>query len=131
MLASLIFSVIASQASTAQQRPVRAEDLFRLSLVSAPVISPDGRDVALVVSRMNGPENRYDTNVWLTPVHGGSPRAITSDGNSSSPAWAPDASRIAFVRVVNGVPQIFSYTVGSGATTQLTHLAGGASSPDR
>ncbi len=127
--ALLIVALGAVQASAATKRPVRAEDLFRLSLISAPVISPDGNDVAFVVSRMNGPDDRYDTNVWLAGVSGGTPREITSDGMSSSPAWSPDASRIAFVRSAGAAPQIFTYNVRTSTVTQLTRLSGGASSP--
>ncbi len=130
LLAALLFVCLAAtQASSATRQPVRAEDLFRLTLISAPVISPDGNSVAFVVSRMNGPEDRYDANVWLVSMRGGSPRALTSDGSSSSPAWSADSSRIAFVRTARDVPQIFSYNTRSHATSQLTHRPTGAWSP--
>ncbi len=127
--AFLVCALLAgTPAPASTKRPVRAEDLFRLSLISEPAISPDGKTVAFVVSRMNGPDNRYDTNLWIA-VRNAAPRAIATDGNSSSPTWSPDGTRLAFVRSVRGVPQVFSYNVRSGGATQLTHLAGGGSSP--
>ncbi len=127
---ALALALLAPAVSPASGRnPVRAEDLFAVSLVSAPVISPDGRFVAFVVSRMNGPRDRYDSNVWLVATRGGTPRALTQDGVSDNPAWSPSGKRIAFVRIVAGTPQIVSYALDSGNTDQLTHLAAGAFEP--
>ncbi|HTU68705.1 MAG TPA: S9 family peptidase [Candidatus Baltobacteraceae bacterium] len=125
-LASALLAPIASPGAVL--RPVRAEDLFALSLVSAPAISPNGRLVAFVVARMNGPKDRYDRNVWLVSTSGGASYPITRDGVSDSPVWAPD-DRLAFVRSVNGVPQIFAYDPSKRTTAQLTHLAAGAYDP--
>ena len=126
----LALALLAPAVSPASGRsPVRAEDLFALSLVSAPAISPDGRFVAFVVSRMNGPRDRYDRNVWLVRTNGGTPFALTHDGASDNPAWSPTSRRVAFVRAVAGTPQIFSYALASTKTVQLTHLAAGAYGP--
>jgi dipeptidyl aminopeptidase/acylaminoacyl peptidase len=129
MLALVATLLVPLTSPALDRRPVRAEDLFALSLVSAPAIAPDGRSVAFVVARMNGPRDRYDSNLWLAPVSGGTPRALTTDGASDSPAWSPSGARIAFVRLVAGVPQIFAYVLNSHQTIQLTHAPSGAYGP--
>ena len=127
---ALILALVAPAAASPSGRsPVRAEDLFALSLVSAPAISPDGRFVTFVVARMDGPRDRYDSNIWLVGSNAGTPFALTHDGASDTPAWSPDGTRIAFVRVAAGTPQIFSYALATRRTTQLTHLPGGAFDP--
>jgi dipeptidyl aminopeptidase/acylaminoacyl peptidase len=127
---ALVAALLAPSAAPAlERRPVRAEDLFALSLISAPVISPNGSTVAFVVARMNGPHDRYDRNVWLVGTTGGAPYAITDDGVSDAPAWSANGTTLAFVRAVNDVPQIFVYNVATRRATQLSHLASGAYNP--
>jgi dipeptidyl aminopeptidase/acylaminoacyl peptidase len=122
-------SMVLPMASIAQEvpakRPVAAEDLFKLALVSAPAISPDGKHVVFVVSRMNGPENRYDTNLWIADVDGSAPRALTSGGHASDPSWSPQSDRIVYVE--NAQVSVYDLTHASG--TQLVTLAGFASGP--
>jgi dipeptidyl aminopeptidase/acylaminoacyl peptidase len=112
-----------------ERRPVRAEDLFALSLISEPAIAPDGRTVAFVVARMNGPQNRYDRNIWLVGTGGGAPHPITNDGFSDTPTWSPNSANLAFVRTVRGIPQIFAYNVTTQRIAQLSHLSAGAYDP--
>ncbi len=123
----LISALICSTASFAAV--TTPEDLFRISLISRTQIAPDGSAVAFVVTRMDGPGNRYATNVWLADTRAGGARPLTGDGDSSSPAWSPDGTRLAFVRKVAGKPQVFSYTLQGGAVRQLTSAAAGASDP--
>jgi dipeptidyl aminopeptidase/acylaminoacyl peptidase len=115
--------------SAAQPRPVRPEDILKLALVSQPAISPSGQLVAFTVARMNGPRNRYDTNLWIVPVAGGAPQAITHDGRSGGDeAWS-SKNVLAFVRAVGNVPQIFSYDPVTNEMRELTHAPGGATGP--
>ena len=74
------------------------KDIGRLISVASPAVSPDGRRVAFVVTRVHMDENTYRSAVWLADVAGDSPpRQLTSgefsDGN---PAWSPDGSTLAF-----------------------------------
>ncbi len=111
-------------------RPMAAEDLFKLSYISSPQISADGSRIAFVVSRMNGPQNRYDTNLWLVSTRGGPPRQLTTGGRDSSPTWSPDNMHIAFVRSAKKArPQIYVYDLRNGRINRLTNLKGGAGGP--
>ncbi|MBV9973204.1 MAG: S9 family peptidase [Candidatus Eremiobacteraeota bacterium] len=124
--ACLTFSVCAP----ASAAPLAAEDLFKMSFVSDPEISPDGKQVVFVVSRMNGPENRYDTNLWIVATAGGSARELTTGGRDSSPAWSPDSERLAFVRSAKKArPQIYVYDFRTKRIRRLTNLKGGAQGP--
>ncbi|MFZ0631095.1 MAG: S9 family peptidase [Acidobacteriaceae bacterium] len=122
-----IFVQIATLASAA--RVTSPEDLFRISMVSGTEMAPDGSAVAFVVTRMDGPANRYDTNIWIVDVRSGAARVLTNDGASGSPAWSPDSKRLAFVRKVTGKPQVFTYELKSGAARQLTSGTSAASDP--
>ncbi len=132
LCAALMLQTFAAVSASAAARPVAAEDLFKLSFVSDPQIDPAGTRVAFIVSRMNGPKNRYDSDLYLVPASGGAPTRITRTGRDSSPAWSPDGSTVAFVRGPSKKgerAQIFAYDVRTGKTKQLTHLRDGASDP--
>ncbi len=115
--------------SLAQARPVRAEDLFRLSLISDPNVSPNGNRVAFVVQRLDGPKDRYDSDIWIVSTSGGTPVRITRDGNASTPRWSPSSEVLLYVDAASGIPQIFAYNIRTSLARRLTLLPGGASSP--
>ena len=135
MNARLIFAAILVAllpiSASAAGRPVAAEDLFKISYVGQPQISPDGKYVVYVVSKMNGPQDRYDTDLWLTDVASGHSTQLTKTGHDNGPAWSPDSRVIAFVRSMpKAKSQIYSYTLATKKIKQLTKLKDGADSPN-
>ncbi|MGZ3517955.1 MAG: prolyl oligopeptidase family serine peptidase [Vulcanimicrobiaceae bacterium] len=123
-------SIAPLTSAAATPRAVSAEDLFKLTFVSNPQISPDGSRVVFVASRMNGPNNTYYTNLELVDAAGGAVKQITSGNHDSSPAWSPDSRTIVFVRSKKGAkPQIFTYRIADGRVVQLSHVKSGASGP--
>src|SRR4051812_26500063 len=78
---------------------MRPEDLYALTSVGDPRLSPDGRRVAYVVNRTDRDANRYRSAIWVAPLDGsGEPSRLTSGERSDgSPRWSPDGSRLAFV----------------------------------
>lgn len=119
-------------AATVAPRPVAAEDLYKLVFVGNPQIAPDGSRVVFEARTMNGPKDRYDTDLYVVRTDGSGLVRITRDGHDSSPAWSPDSRTFAFVRgpqKKGQKPQIFAYNVATGGITQLTHLKDGAAGP--
>ena len=64
--------------------------------ISRPAISPDGRTVALIVSRTDFTENHTNDSLVLVDVATGSQRTVTA-ADANSPAWSPDGSRLAWL----------------------------------
>ncbi len=131
LMLSALFALSALPAQAAQ-RPVAAEDLYKLVFVGNPQISPDGSRVVFEARRMNGPKDRYDTDLYLVGTDGRGLTRITHTGHDSGPAWSPDSRTIAFVRGPQKKgerPQIYAYSVANGAVKQLTHVKDGAASP--
>ncbi|MEI8023624.1 MAG: prolyl oligopeptidase family serine peptidase, partial [Actinomycetota bacterium] len=65
---------------------------------ASPAVSPDGSQVAYVVTRVDYKANKYRSQVWLARTDGSeSPRPLTAgekrDGN---PSWSPDGTWLAF-----------------------------------
>ncbi|MEQ1702343.1 MAG: S9 family peptidase [Ilumatobacteraceae bacterium] len=64
---------------------------------SSPAVSPDGTQVAFVVTRVEFETNKYRSQVWLAAADGSTaPRALTSGDNDGNPTWSPDGTVLAF-----------------------------------
>jgi len=83
---------------------MRPEDVYALTSVGEPCLSPDRRRVAYVVSRIDGEANAYRSAVWLAPLDGSEePRQFTSgERGDASPRWSPDGRWLAFVSSRDG-----------------------------
>jgi dipeptidyl aminopeptidase/acylaminoacyl peptidase len=78
---------------------MKPEDVYALTSVGDPRLSPDGRRVAYVVSRVDEEANAYRTAIWMAALDGSEePRQFTSgERNDGSPRWSPDGRWLAFV----------------------------------
>ena len=78
---------------------MRPEDVYALTSVGDPRLSPDGRQVAYVVNWIDREENGYRSAIWVAPVDGPEePRRLTFGKRvDSCPRWSPDGGWLAFV----------------------------------
>lgn len=137
--AVLIAALCVSGRVSTQTRAFGLDDLSRVVRLADPQISPDGRSVALVVSRANLDENRYDGDVTLVDVETGVLRPLTSDRRGiGQPRWSPSGDRLAFLASVgtgrDAHPQVFVLSMSGGEARRITNAAAGvqqyAWSPD-
>jgi len=80
------------------KRKITIEDLRRFKFVSDPQISPDGEQVAFVLSTIDHKEDRYERHIWL--VDAGSGKAIQFThgiGRDTYPRWSPDGRSLLFL----------------------------------
>jgi dipeptidyl aminopeptidase/acylaminoacyl peptidase len=74
------------------------QDYATMPTITSPMISPDGKRIAYVVSRADLERSVYDSDVWLIGVDGSSDTRLTRNPSTNNhPRWSPDGSRIAFL----------------------------------
>jgi dipeptidyl aminopeptidase/acylaminoacyl peptidase len=78
-------------------RAMMLGDWYRVVNVSGAAVSPDGKRVAMTVTRAVESENRRHSEVWVVNTAGGEPRRWTSPNTeSSNPRWSPDGKYLFF-----------------------------------
>lgn len=113
-----------------QGRNFGIEDALGVASVSDPQLSPDGEQVAYVVSRISLEANESASRIHAVPFAGGDSRPLTRDGRSAShPRYSPDGSQLAFLASgENDRTQIWLLPLTGGEARELTSLPGGVSS---
>ena len=89
-------------------------------------ISPDGRKLAVVLSKDGNPE------LYIKDLSSGRLTRLTKTGyaNESSPSWSPDGRRLVFVSDQAGRPQLYIMSVNGGNPSRLTVRGSENVSPD-
>ena len=78
---------------------MQPDDVYELTGVGDPRISPDGRRVAYVVGTTDRESGEYRSSIWVVPLDGSEePRRFTfGEKRDGSPRWSPDGRWLAFV----------------------------------
>ncbi|MEV0971190.1 S9 family peptidase [Microtetraspora glauca] len=100
-------------------------DLYRLAVPGDPRLCPDGSTVAYTVTRADRESDENRSEIWLA-APGGEPRRLTGGPRDSSPRWSPDGRSLAFLRPVDGKPQIHLLPMDGGEPRVLTSAPLGA-----
>ncbi len=134
----------------AAQRAVTAEDLLRLRDIGQPdgssyrqpsplAVSPNGREVAFILTRADADTNSYCRAVVIVPLAGGAPRRIADAGEmilndmagrgsmltvgyveATTPLWSPDGRWIAFLRRDDGMTRLWRVDSRGGTPVALS-----------
>lgn len=116
LTAGLLFTTnIGATAAT----PLQFEDVFELEFVSDPQPDAKGEQIVFVRNWMDKNTDRRRTTLWLASADGKQLQPLTDMAiNASSPRWAGDQQRLAFI--ADG--QIYIKWLDSGRTSQIGQL---------
>ena len=90
---------------------------------------PDGKAIAYARTRDTRAGYFYD-DLYEVDLESGKSRRLTRDQRATAPAYAPDGSRIAFVRQDDGSTNLFLLDPGTGLTRPVTRFADGTQVSD-
>lgn len=98
------------------------DKLDRIVRLADPQLSPDSKTIAVVVSRANLDENRYDPQLVAIDTVSRAQRVLVRDRRGlASPRWSPDGGRLAFLALIEGRAQVLALPMdGGGEAVQLT-----------
>lgn len=114
----------AAPVAVVAQQKLTPADLFKFEYAADPQISPDGQWVAYVRQWQDVMTDRRYSNIWLVKADGSDNRPLTTGKFSeSSPRWAPDGKRLAYVTNRDGSAQIHIRYMDTGMAYAITSLA--------
>jgi dipeptidyl aminopeptidase/acylaminoacyl peptidase len=122
--ALIVFTICLTTSAHAQARRLELNDLGREIGLGSARLSPDGRQVAVVVSRTNYAENRFERSISLIDVATGATRELTPGRRSvGAVEWSPSGDRLAFTD--QEPAQLFVLPVAGGEARKLTEMKRG------
>ncbi len=106
-----------------QTNPFQLTDLRKIVDVSDPRISPDGKQIAIIVSRYNWEKDSVEQQIDLVDASDSSVRSLTYHRSSiSNISWSPDGNRLGFLAQDSKTekPQIYIMPMMGGDPVKIT-----------
>ncbi len=109
-----------------RRKTLKAEDLYRFTLISDSRISPDGNHVVYSLERVERKTEKKFADLWVVPTHGGPKRFTYGDCVDCHARWSPDGKSIAFLsnRLDKKQYQVYIISFGGGEARRVTDLKG-------
>jgi dipeptidyl aminopeptidase/acylaminoacyl peptidase len=127
--ALLIAATLLPASARAQSRTIQLDDFAKITSLSDPQISPDGKSIACILSRVNLEQDRADRELVLIEIASGVPHVMTHDRKGvGSPRWSPEGDRLAFEALDSGKEphlQLFVMPMSGGEAKKITDAPNG------
>ena len=79
------------------EKGLNIKDLYNLTLVSDPKISPNNQKIVFTVTKMNEKEDTYKSNLWILDLKTREYEQYTNGMSDRAPMWSKDGKYISFL----------------------------------
>src|SRR5262249_949679 len=128
LLVALLLAMSVGLVAQPAKHPITIDDIQHLADVRDPQCSPDGRQVAYVVSQVDVKDDKTNSHIWTINYDGTNDHQVTSSQDSeSTPRWSPDGKYLAFTSSRPGKArgnQVWLLDRSGGEAQQLTEVKG-------
>jgi dipeptidyl aminopeptidase/acylaminoacyl peptidase len=128
---SLVFSTMLCFVARAQNtglRNIGPNDIYRMSTISSPKISPEGNWVLYSVSTIDSAKDKFSSKLYMVSADGKETVALTEQTKGASNYnWSPDGKYISFLaagKEEEEGSQLFLMDRRGGEPIQVTHIKG-------
>jgi len=129
IILGLVLILSFSLASSQEKKALSFDDFIKIKRISDPQLSPDGKQIAFVLTTMDLKANKGNSDIWLVPSTGGQPICLVSSPQADFfPRWSPDGKNLAFISTRSGTAQLWIIPAAGGEVRKLTDLPGGVNS---
>ena len=126
MVCSLLMVMFANTSNA--QRWIRPNDVYRLSNISSPKISPEGNWILYAHSTVDSAKDKYQSKLYMVSSDGKETISLTEQTKSFSGAnWSPDGKYISFMaagKEEKEGSQLYLLDRRGGEAKQQTHIKG-------
>ncbi len=124
--ALVIIVLLAAAAAAADEAPPFSLARFlEVPVITSPAVSPDGLQVAYLVSWRDLAEDRRETRLWLADLKRGTTRQLTFTNLAvSGLAWRPDGA-LSFLRKDDDANQVWINPLDGSEPRSVTSIEGG------
>ncbi|MEO8585755.1 MAG: hypothetical protein ABI584_06320, partial [Acidobacteriota bacterium] len=132
VVALLAASSLVLAADPPAKKKFGVDEIWAVSRVGTPALSPDGARVAYTVATYDVEENRSNADIWLLGLAGGAPRRLTTNkASDTSPAFSPDGRRLAFLSKRDGdaATELYVLPVDGGEPERVVDMPTSVASP--
>ena len=123
--------LVISTTLSAEKRPFTVDALYDIKSVSDPQISPDGREIAFVISETDYKKGTSNSDIYIIDADGSNLRRVTfSEKADFNPRWSPDGNYLMFLSSREKGVQIWLLPTKIGEPERVTSLSTGIVNPE-
>jgi len=120
-----VLLVFISVQLVAQDR-MTPELLWKLKRIGEIAVSPDHTQIAFTMREYNVAESSSESNIFLVPITGGTPKQITTEaGTEYNIVWSNDGKKLYYIAKGKGGMNIFETPTNGSTITQLSYFKDG------